>query len=194
MDRFRNFINFICDVYIYKNPMFFIYKPKMHKVKGNEIRQILDEIRAGDILLRSFDGYLNTFFTPGFWSHAGIYIGNNTVAHSVREGVIKEDILDYCRTDSVALLRLKDYYHFNEESLLKYVEECVTNEVEYDYEFKDNNGKVYCTEFVNICLGYIFEIDYEPKIIKEFSGEVRFLLPDGIFNSNKVNKLLIFKH
>ena len=194
MNKFKNFINFICDVYIYTNPMFFIYKPMMHKVKGHEIRQILDEIKVGDILLRKFDGYLNTFFTPGFWSHAGIYIGNNTMAHAVREGVIEEDILDYCRTDSVALIRLKEHYHFNEETMLKYAEEHINNNTEYDYDFKDDNGKVYCTEFVNICLGYIFDMDYEPKIVKAFSHKIRFLLPDSIFNSDKVDKILVFKN
>lgn len=193
MNKFRSFINFICDIYLYKNPMFVLYKPNVHKVKGYEIRQIINNVKVGDILLRTFDGYLNTFFIPGFWSHAGIYIGDNMIAHSVRDGVIKEDILDFCRTDHIALLRIKDHYHFNEETMLKYVEESLNNKTEYDYEFKDDNGKVYCTEFVNLCLGHIFDMDYEPKLIRCSTG-IRFLLPDGVFDSNKIDKLFVFRH
>ena len=87
-------------LYLHKWPFWIVFRPSHHKVKGHEVRNIIDNLKKGDVLLRRYDGYLNTMFTPGFWGHAGLYIGDDRVIHAVGEGVIEEDILDFCRTGS----------------------------------------------------------------------------------------------
>jgi len=176
-------------IYIASSPLWFQYKPQMHKVKGDEIRQIIDSIHDGDILLRRYDGYLNTFFTPGFWGHAAIYVGSNNVIHAIGEGVVKEDLLDFCRCDSVSILRTKN------NNNIEFINNAIVtaNELEiartgYDYKFKSNNGTVYCTELVDVCYNSIFKDDF--KII---AGNI-ILTPDGIRNSFQVDLIVEFKH
>ena len=175
------------DIYIHKYPLFVTYKPHHHKVKGKEVREILNKIEPGDILLRRFDGYLNTICTPGFWGHAAIYIGKDIVIHSVKEGVIQEDILEFSRCDSLAILRyIGEKSVINDAIELAYQFE--KQKFEYDYDLVRGNNKVYCTELVDSCYNGLFVDKYE----KILGNEV--LTPDNIFNSDKVRKILVIKH
>lgn len=45
-------LQFVGDTYLHKYPLFTVYKPSHHRVKGYEIRQIINTIKPGDILLR----------------------------------------------------------------------------------------------------------------------------------------------
>ena len=183
-------IRIVGHIYISKRPLWISYKPELHKVKGNEIRQILDLVKPGDILLRRYDGYLNTYFTPGFWSHAAICVDNNNIIHSVGEGVIKEDIINFCRCDSVTIIRIKPEYITKEDIdiAIERAYRMVNNKVQYDYDFMDNNGKVYCTELLNQCFSSLFNDDFV-----KYMGR-NLILPDPMFNSKKVDKVIEFKY
>lgn len=50
-------------------------------------------MQRGDILLRRYDGYVNTLFTPGFWGHAALCVSANDVIHAVGVGVVREDLM-----------------------------------------------------------------------------------------------------
>lgn len=176
------------DVHLSGRIMWLSYKPSHHKVKGNEVRDILNKLEPADILLRRYDGYLNTIFTPGFWGHGGIYVGNNQIIHAIGCGVIKEDILDFCRADSVAVLRLKNISSRIIKDVIDKTYYFLETKTGYDYEFKDDNGKVYCTEMVNEVYNGVFDIDYE-----EVAGNL-VLTPDGIRNSDKLKLIVEFKH
>lgn len=181
----KGFLNFVGNSYVYPKPMFYHYKPDIHKVKGFEIRQVLDILQPGDVLLRRYDGYLNSVFTPGFWSHAGLFAGNGKVIHAVGVGVVEEDILDFCRTDSVAVGRMKKG---DPIKAVEIAQQMVEDKIGYDYEFKDENGTVYCTEMVNICYQETFDDSYT----NEFG--VFALTPDGLFNDNDLEILLDIRH
>ena len=182
------FIRLIADIYINKKPFFILYKPNFHKLKGHEIRYILKNIKKGDILLRSFHGYLNTVLTPGFWSHAALYIGNDTVIHAVGAGVIKEDILDFCRCDDIAILRIKNVSIENVKTAIVTAQDIVEKNIQYDFEFESGDDELYCTELVDMCYDNIFKNYY-----KSIFGNI-VLTPDAIHDSPIIHKIITFKH
>jgi uncharacterized protein YycO len=163
--------------------MFIAYNPTLHKIKGHEVRKILNVLKKGDLMVRRWDGYLNTILTPGFWAHAGLYAGDNKAIHAVGEGVKEEDILTFCRADSLAVLRVKDGDPDKAvDTARKYLGH------EYDYEFEGNDDQFYCSELCDVCYEHTFQDDYE-----DVAGN-RVLAPGGIRKSDKVELVLEIKH
>lgn len=128
---YDKFITIVGDIKLFRWPFWVVYDPGAYRVKGPECRKISNLLEPGDILLRRYDGYLDSRFIPGTFSHAAIYLGNVDesdrasvpeamctarwfeagpcqVAHSTAEGVHLEDILTFCRCDDVAVVRLPD--------------------------------------------------------------------------------------
>lgn len=123
----NGFIKIFGDIKVFKWPLFIVYDPASYKVKGKDTRQVLDLVQPGDILLRGYDNYLDGFFIPGYFSHVGLYVGEvkpehgagitvpggkrlfatgpQMVVHAMAEGVFVQDILDFCRTDRMLILR-----------------------------------------------------------------------------------------
>jgi len=191
MDLPKWLITFVGDIHVSKYPMWVQYKPSQHKLRGDEIQRVLDTVEIGDILLRRHDGYLNTYITPGFWSHAGLVISSSETIHSVGEGVIKENLLDFCRTDSICILRIKDNPRFSVEKSL--AEHAVAKAFEllgsdYDFKFKSGNSQYYCTELVDVCYASLFKEFYEKMVGKTI------LLPASIKNSGLVETILEIRH
>jgi len=172
-------IEFTGHAMLHKYPPWFMYRPDIHRVRGSDVRWVMESLRVGDIHLRRFDGYLNTILTPGFWGHAGIYVGRNQVVHAVSEGVILEDILNFCRTDAVCVLTPLTTW---DEVLIAVdrARAAADENILYDFDFSSNNEKQYCTEMVDIAYSNLFNEDYVEKM-----GQL-ILMPDGIRNSKKV--------
>ena len=175
-------------IYLFPTPLFMIYNPHVHKVKGYECRQMCNKIKAGDILMRRFDGYLSSRSVPGFWSHAGIYIGKHRVIHAIGKGVVNEDILDFMRTDHAAILRIKNVAPELVQLAIKNANKMVEERVGYDYEFKDDNEKVYCTEMVNDCFNNLFKHEY-----KSIAGN-KVLNPDELYECELLDNIIEFRH
>lgn len=74
------------DIKIFKYPLFLVYDPGSYRVKGPDIRELISILQPGDILLRSYDHYLDGRFIPGTFSHAGIYFGEITEDHRSSAG------------------------------------------------------------------------------------------------------------
>jgi len=183
----KKLIEFTGHMYLHKKPLWIVYKPDVHKIKGEDVRRVLDIVDTGDILLRRFDGYLNTIFTPGFWGHAGIYIGNNRVVHAISHGTIKEDILNFCRADAICILSVRNIDSIGRHSVSDTACRIASQHIGYDYDFSSTNKKYYCTELVDVLYSHMFDNDY----IKKFGKKV--LTPDGIRNSQKVSVKLEIK-
>lgn len=118
------------DIKVFKAPMFLIYAPRGYQVRGADCRDAMRVAQPGDLLVRGYIDYLDGYFIPGFFSHAGTYVGELTkndlveaegidaeslfeagpqmVVHAKAEGVLCEDLLDFCRTDRMAILRLPE--------------------------------------------------------------------------------------
>jgi len=152
-------------------------------MKGHEIRRILDVLQKGDIMLRRWDGYLNTVFTPGFWAHAGLYAGDNKIIHALGNGVTEEDILDFCRADSIAVMRIKDG---DPEEAVKFARKCLGHE--YDYQFESGDDQYYCSELCDVCYKGAFSDDYT-----EIAGN-KLITPDALRKSDKAEYILEIKH
>ena len=183
-------IEFTGDLYIHKYPLWFVYKPHMHLVKGFEIRQILNRLEPGDILIRSFKGYLDEMFIPGEWSHAGLYVGDNTAIHIMGEGIIQEDILDFFRCDSIAIMRLKDRQDKNNilKRAIKLAWKFVDENTTYDFDFTQGNSKLYCSELVDSCYDGLFKNDYKQILDR------KILSPNDVYMSDNVINIIEFKH
>ena len=179
----KSVLNFVAKVHLSRRPLWITYNPILHKLKGHEIRRILDVLQKGDILLRRWDGYLNTILTPGFWAHAGLYAGGDQAIHALGDGVIKEDILNFCRADSLAVMRVKGG---DPDAAIRRAHEVLGKP--YDYEFEGNDDQYYCTELCDVCYGALFADDYTTV-----AGN-SVLTPDGLRNSPKLDLVLETRH
>ncbi|MDA8098286.1 MAG: YiiX/YebB-like N1pC/P60 family cysteine hydrolase [Nitrospiraceae bacterium] len=168
------------DLYLHRFPFWFVYKPHHYAVTGSQVRSILNEARPGDILLRRYEGFLNTIFTPGFWGHAALCVEDTSVIHAIGAGVVKEDLITFCRTDAVSLVRIKGATEEQKGKALACAHEHAKQRTAYDYRFKDRNHAVYCTELVNVCYENLFGSAYE----KVFGDDI--LRPYGIRKSPKI--------
>ena len=126
----NHFLKAFGDIKIFNWPMFLVYDPSGYQVRGDEVREVSNIIKPGDILLRGYNKYLDGLFIPGYFSHAGIYLGEvlpehsefvtpdkreeyfrtgeQIVAHAMAEGVFMEDLINFCRCDRMMILRLPE--------------------------------------------------------------------------------------
>ena len=169
------------ELYLHNYLFWFIYRPHHYALSGPDVRKVLDAVRPGDILLRRYDGYVNTLFTPGFWGHAALCVSTEDVIHAVGIGVVREDLITFCRTDSVAVLRVRDATPSMIEGALACAQTHEKERTAYDYQFSDKNHAVYCTELVNVCYNGVFNGDFEMA-----AGNC-ILAPDGIRRSSRVS-------
>jgi hypothetical protein len=122
-----------------------------YKIKGPHTREIMEVLKPGDVLLRRYDHYLGSLLLKGYWSHAAIYVGDNQVIHMLGEGITKEDILTFCRTDDVCILRCAD-----SDRVQKAIDEAnrqFSMGTKYDYDFSMSTKKLYCSELVHHVYG-----------------------------------------
>ena len=150
--RLRRFlkptVDWFAKIQLVKYPLFLILGDTSFDVRGAEIRHIVHTMRSGDILLRRQAKGLTTRVIPGYFSHAGIVETDSTVIHAVGQGVVRDDILDYLRTDAICILRPDS----------KYAEKCVQLAQDavgkpYDYIFdSDDKRAFYCSELAMHCL------------------------------------------
>jgi len=79
------FLRWFSDIRLYKGGIIF-FGDSHYDIKGKETREILDIIQPGDVFLRRYDHYLGSILIQGYWSHAGIYVGDNSVIHMIGKG------------------------------------------------------------------------------------------------------------
>lgn len=122
------------------------------KIKGPDMRSILDVLQPGDVLLRRFSNTLGSILTPGYFSHAAFYYGDNKVIHMLGEGIVEQDILTFMCCDDVVVLRPpSEKILLAREKSQFYLKE----NIEYDYHFdKVSKKRFYCTEFVDNIFDY----------------------------------------
>lgn len=177
----NTFLRIFGDIKVYNYPFFLVYDPGSYKIKGKEVRKILEIIKPGDILVRGYSNYLDGRFIPGFFSHVGLFVGdttdidiknlkNNTyfysssqaVIHSMAEGVFMEDILDFTRCDYICILRRNINLEQNIDIDNDFKQNVLPNALnnlgkgyDFDFDFSDL-GNMSCTEFVfDSCKNFI---------------------------------------
>jgi len=154
-DKFLYFMgNWRC----FKFPFHLVYGAQSYKLTkryGVCIPRLEQFICPGDIIFRRYDDYSSTFFiglgTGGFWTHTGICIGDGKVIHALKDGVIIEDIRNFCNCDHVALKR----YNYTEERIEKIVAKAkgmVGRPYDFNFDTKTQD-KLYCSELIYALLG-----------------------------------------
>lgn len=109
-------------------PLFLSYSPQTFALKGGHTREIMKRVQIGDILVRSYNNYLDGFFVPGTFTHVGLYLGpvtednlrkiakvdlssthinpgDQTVIHAIGNQVYLDHLIDFCRCDGLAIMR-----------------------------------------------------------------------------------------
>jgi len=146
----KHFLTIFGDIRVYRWPMFVVYSPMGFKIKGGDTRDIIDVLQPGDVVMRSYDNYLDGYFIPkgkSGCSHSGVYVGDNVVIHSIAEGSVVDDIIEFCRADRVVVLRPSAGI----EWALQHAKKCADKNIPYDFSFQKNNGRYYCHEFTASC-------------------------------------------
>ena len=74
-----------------------IHAPYNRKlIKAKDYHTIRDLISPGMFLLSVTKGEISNVLIPGFWSHGGMYVGEDKVVEATcSHGVIESDILDF---------------------------------------------------------------------------------------------------
>ncbi len=172
----NGFLKFFGDIKIFKFPFFILYDPGSYKVKGYEVRKVIDSVKAGDIMVRGYSNYLDGYFIPGFFSHAGLYLGETkktdavmpeivekdfyegkqVVIHSMAEGVFMEDLINFCKCDYLVILRRNQQTEpgvdFGEDFKNVYRKAMKNLGKGYDFKFDFSDyGNLSCTELVYVC-------------------------------------------
>jgi len=165
---------FIAGIRFYKYPMFLIlWGDTSYKIKGPHMREILNIIQPGDVLLSRTNAHVfSRWGIPGYFSHSGFYVGNNKVIHMLDKGVVIEDILTFMRCDDLMVLRYCDDEENIEKAISK-AKDVLAEHVQYDYNFDASSSKrFYCTEFID----YIYGYPLKDKVLKVH----KFIWPDDI--------------
>jgi len=131
------------------HPFWFTVNATSFRLKGKQYREAAAVIKPGDILIRRFEGYVDKWLIPGWFNHGGIYVGDNQVVHAVSDGVIKEDLIDFMRTDHVVILRPPS--HCAALAVSKAMK-AVGSDYDFAFDFK-GTLRFSCTELVNVCIG-----------------------------------------
>ena len=184
----RKLFTFLGDIKVFgwTHPMWFEINAHGYRLKGAVYRKIRNLIKPGDIVLRRYEGYLSSYMIPGFWNHAGLYVGDDgedkeQVVHAVSEGVIQEDILNFMRTDHMLVLRLaKDKKGRGAASAIAKAKLIVGSPYDFGFDFKNTN-RFSCTELVAYCYPGIV------KGSKKFGKQM--IVADDFYNCSKLKKI-----
>lgn len=175
-------LTIIGNVKLYTTPCFAIYNPEEYdySIRGNQIRQICNLAKPGDIILRGYKHYLDGFLIPGKYSHAGIYIGEHTVIHAVAEGVKEIDIVDFLLADRVCVLRPNS----EQDNAVQYVKEHIGSN--YDFKFNSSDSsEFYCFELAAKAYSNLNVLSFDVEL---YNIPLKFLTPkytDKSFLNNK---------
>ncbi len=88
---YEKFLTWFGDIKYFKAPLFFIYDPSSYKVKGEDVREVIDIIQPGDVVLRAYDHYIDGKFIPGTFSHVGFFYGASTEKDRKSAGTTIDD-------------------------------------------------------------------------------------------------------
>ena len=129
---------------------------KPPKTTAKEILKLIDVIEPGYVVCRMYSYYLDSYLIPGEYSHSGIVISKDKMAHSIAEGVGYIHPIDFVKdTDGFVILRpfYSDPLEIN-KVISKAIWHVEVNKTEYDFLFNDSN-RFYCHEFTVDCISQI---------------------------------------
>ena len=134
------------------HPFWITINAKTFRLKGKHYREVEQLIQPGDIVLRRFEGYVDKVLIPGFWNHAGIYVGEidnekHQVIHAISDGIVVDDLIDFMRTDHVVVLRAPKEQR---EEAINRSKTTIGSEYDFAFDFKETL-RFSCTELIGYC-------------------------------------------
>lgn len=181
------FLTIFGDIKVFKWPLFIVYSPTSFAIKGHDTRVISKNVQPGDVIMRAYNNYLDGYFIPkgeSGCSHSGLYIGDNKIVHSIAEGSIVDDIIDFCRADKVVVLRPDS----GQEWAIDHARKCADSNVPYDFNFETGAGRYYCHEFTASCYPKLEIVQLSSKVLGLFNSPKAFLA-DSFFKNSHFSKI-----
>lgn len=200
----KRLFTIIGDVVVSKRPLWISYAPEQHKFKGKEyykfVKKCIEDnsfLQFGDILLRCYDSYLDSYLIPGELNHAGIYVGWNQVIHSISDGVVREPITDFIRTDHFIVVRPRGVT--NKERWIATRKAVRFLGWKYDFSFRyGNDCRLYCTELVGRAWEHVKD-KFKFKMVNHYgrkglsADSILLSDVDIVFATESVKKFKIYK-
>jgi uncharacterized protein YycO len=160
-------VNVFGNVQFFPQPLFcLLWGDSHYKIKGPEMRKVIDELQDGDIIMRRYDRYVSGWFIPGYWTHVGVVVSDKTIIHAMTKGVIEEDVMTYLRADHIMVLRVGNKKFIT--NAISKAREMLGKEYDFLFDSADDE-RLYCTELVKKCY---------PKIFSSMEGKA--IPPDEI--------------
>ena len=174
--------SWIGNIQVFKKPFFVIIGSTSYTLKGEQEREVLNIVKKGDVLVRRYDKYISGLLIPGYWVHAGVYVGHNRVVHAVLDhGVTSEDILTFMRTDALAILRTPTTVSKRAVKEAAERAESLIGKL-YDFAFDfESDIRFCCTEVVKYAFAEIPEINIPVRDRGVSKGTVA---PDDLLEAN----------
>jgi len=162
--------------------------PPSYSFSGDELYDCIEklfdgEFEPGDIFLRRYDSYLDTKFIPGEMNHAGVYVGKENgkhhVIHALSQGVIKENAVNFLRTDHFVVFRPNIPKELRSEAAIS-AYDYLGRPYDFDFKFTDDS-RLACTELIGACYKKFSDV-YKFNMKQRF-GRIT-LIADDIFLSD----------
>lgn len=134
------------------HPFWFTINAKTFQLKGKHYRTVESLIQPGDIIIRRFEGYVDKWLIPGWYNHAGLYIGevngkDHKIVHAISDGVVVDDLIDFMRTDHMIILRAPQG---NQEEAISRAKAAIGSEYDFAFDFTET-VRFSCTELISHC-------------------------------------------
>lgn len=174
------FLTLLGDIQYHRSFPYLILAPEGYGVKGFDFEEIQKQIQPYDVLLRRYDRYVGSGFIPGYWNHAGVVDTEGKILHAIAEGVVKDYLFDFSKTDHICLLRPN--FSFHKEIIEERLRRFPGRNYDFDFNFRDGS-RLSCTELVyELFRGYDHKIPLSKVDYVFFEKEI--VIPDTIFLAN----------
>ena len=117
--------------------------PKLPDDISIRLRQL---IRPGDVFVTRKDTALTNYFLPGYWPHAALYIGDQQVIESLKDGVRQRTLDSPFGNDAISVLRPTIDASLI-ETVIQRARTHLGKPYDFDFDFT-RSDRVVCTEVV----------------------------------------------
>ncbi len=110
------------------------------------IQSLHPMLRPGDVFVTRKEAAVTNYFLPGFWPHAAMYVGNDQVVESLKDGVRVRSLDSPFGNDAVALIRSSLGSEIVTQAIAR-AHSHVGKPYDFDFDFTRADRMV-CTEVV----------------------------------------------
>lgn len=149
-----NVIRFFLKLFTPVQKLFQNIKLPDSSINWSHVREMVNLVKPGDVLLSYEKFHLTSWFIKGKWDHAAIFFKDENhsqildsycVIEATGKGVHKVNYLEWCfNKDHIMILRKKNMLERARIEAAQWAADQVGKQ--YDYEFSKEKDKYYCSE------------------------------------------------